>query len=110
LPSRVDQKNTGVFFPPDITINALRDEVIALVARYRAPAIYSDHVFAKSGGLAFYGAHCTDLFRRAFILRGEKPEDLPFQQPTKYPLIINLKPQRRSALHCRRHCSQPPTR
>jgi putative ABC transport system substrate-binding protein len=50
----------------------------------------------KLGGLAFYGADRIDLFRRSAvyvdrILRGEKAADLPFQQPTKYQLIINLK-------------------
>ena len=94
--STAERRNTGVFFPPDITINALRDEVIALVARHRVPARYSDAVFVKSGGLAFYGADRIDLFRRAAgyvdrILRGERPGDLPFQQPTKYQLMINLK-------------------
>jgi putative ABC transport system substrate-binding protein len=99
IASAADRRNTGVFFPPDITVSALRDEVIALVARHRVPAMYSDAVFVKSGGLAFYGADRTDLFRRAAgyvdrILRGEKPGDLPFQQPTKYQLMINLKTAR----------------
>jgi len=46
--------------------------------------------------LAFYGSDRIDQFRRAAgyvdrILRGEKPGDLPFQQPTKYQFILNLK-------------------
>jgi putative ABC transport system substrate-binding protein len=46
--------------------------------------------------LAFYGSDRVDQFRRAAgyvdrILRGEKPGDLPFQQPTKYQFILNLK-------------------
>ena len=50
----------------------------------------------KLGGLAFYGVDRTDLFRRSAayvdrILRGEKAADLPFQQPTQYQLVINLK-------------------
>jgi len=65
-----------------------------LVARRGVPAIYSDSFFVKIGGLAFYGPDRTDLFRRSAayvdrILRGEKPGDLPFQQPTKYELMIN---------------------
>jgi putative ABC transport system substrate-binding protein len=52
--------------------------------------------FREIGGLAFYGPARTDLFRCSAgyvdrILRGEKPGDLPFQQPTKYELIINRK-------------------
>jgi putative ABC transport system substrate-binding protein len=53
-------------------------------------------VYIKSGGLVFYGADRVELWRRTAdyldrILLGEKPGDLPFQQPTKYLLIINLK-------------------
>jgi putative tryptophan/tyrosine transport system substrate-binding protein len=96
LADLADRGNAAVFFPPDITLQALRVEVVALVARDRLPAIYSDPAFPKIGGLAFYGADRLDLFRRTAgyvdrILRGEKPGDLPFQQPTKYQLILNLK-------------------
>jgi putative ABC transport system substrate-binding protein len=92
--SLADRGNSGIFFLPDITINALRDDVVALVARHRVPAIYSDLFFVKIGGLAFYGADRMEGFRRSAsyvdrILRGEKPGDLPFQQPTKYELMIN---------------------
>jgi putative ABC transport system substrate-binding protein len=91
-----NRQNAGVFFPPDITIQALREEIVALIRRYRVPAIYSDSVFPKIGGLAYYGADRIDLFRRTAgyvdrILRGEKPSELPFQQPIKYQLLINLK-------------------
>jgi putative ABC transport system substrate-binding protein len=91
-----EQPNGGVFFPPDFTTIALRDQVTAIVARLRVPAIFADRIFVTSGGLVSYDADRTDTFRRAAsyvdrILRGEKPGDLPFQQPTKYQLTINLK-------------------
>jgi putative tryptophan/tyrosine transport system substrate-binding protein len=94
--SLADRGNSGIFFLPDITTNALRDDVVALVARRRVPAIYSDSFFVKIGGLAFYGPDRMEGFRRSAayvdrILRGEKPGDLPFQQPTKYELMINRK-------------------
>jgi putative tryptophan/tyrosine transport system substrate-binding protein len=94
--SLADRRNSGVFFLPDITINALREQVVGLVARRRLPAIYSESFFVKIGGLAFYGTDRIDQFRRSAgyvdrILRGEKAGDLPFQQPTKYEFIINLK-------------------
>jgi putative ABC transport system substrate-binding protein len=90
----VDRGNSGIFFLPDLTIDALRDEVVALVARRRVPAIYSEPFFVKLGGLAFYGSDRMEGFRRSAgyvdrILRGEKPGDLPFQQPTKYELMLN---------------------
>jgi putative ABC transport system substrate-binding protein len=89
-----DRQNNGIFFLPDLTINALRNEVVDLVARGRVPTIYSEPFFVKLGGLAYYGADRMEGFRRAAsyvdrILRGEKPGDLPFQQPTKYELLIN---------------------
>ena len=40
--SLADRGNSGIFFLPDITTNTLRDDVVALVARRRVPAIYSD--------------------------------------------------------------------
>ena len=86
----------GVFVPPDVTVLALRDEVVALLALRRLPAIYSDPSFIRTGGLASYGPDRIDLFRRSAgyvdrILRGENAGDLPFQQPTKYEFILNLK-------------------
>jgi putative tryptophan/tyrosine transport system substrate-binding protein len=92
--SLADRGNSGIFFLPDLTTSALRDDVVALVARRRVPAIYSEPFFVKLGGLAFYGADRMEGFRRSAsyvdrILRGEKPGDLPFQQPTKYELMIN---------------------
>ena len=66
------------------------------MARHRVPAIYADRRYVTSGGLVSYDADRTDIFRRTAsyvdrVLRGEKPGDLPFQQPTKYQLTINLK-------------------
>jgi putative ABC transport system substrate-binding protein len=92
--SLADRGNSGIFFLPDLTTNALRDDVVGLVGRRRVPAIYSDTFFVKLGGLAFYGPDRMEGFRGAAgyvdrILRGEKPGDLPFQQPTKYELMIN---------------------
>jgi putative tryptophan/tyrosine transport system substrate-binding protein len=53
-------------------------------------------LFTSQGGLASYGVDILDLIRRQAsyvhrILRGEKPSDLPIQQPTSYQLMINLK-------------------
>jgi putative tryptophan/tyrosine transport system substrate-binding protein len=94
--SFADRQNTGLSFPSDLTTVAMRNEIVALVARHHLPAIYSDPAFVRIGGLAFYGSDRVDQFRRAAgyvdrILRGEKPGDLPFQQPTKYQFILNLK-------------------
>jgi putative tryptophan/tyrosine transport system substrate-binding protein len=90
------QPNTGIFVPNDVTINAFVEQTIGTIARHRLPAIYSERVFVTSGGLVYYGTDRIEIYRRAAsyvdrILRGEKAGDLPYQQPTKYDLVINLK-------------------
>ena len=73
-----------------------RELIIALAARYRLPAVYSDRVYVADGGLISYGPEVDEGFRGAAqyvdrILKGEKPADLPVQAPTKYELVVNLK-------------------
>jgi putative ABC transport system substrate-binding protein len=70
--------------------------IIDLAARYRLPTIYPFGFHVRDGGLLSYGVDQVDQFRRAAtyvdrILKGEKPADLPVQEPTKYELAINLK-------------------
>ena len=76
--------------------DAHRDVIGKLAARYRLPAVYPFPFFVRSGGLISYGPDIVDSYRRAAgyvdrILKGEKPADLPVQQPTKIDLAINLK-------------------
>jgi putative ABC transport system substrate-binding protein len=86
----------GILFPPDITIEALVDQTVAAVAQNRLPAIYPLRSYVLSGGLISYGTDRVDLYRGAAsyvdrVLRGEKVGDLPYQQPTKYELVINMR-------------------
>jgi putative ABC transport system substrate-binding protein len=73
-----------------------RKLIITLAARHKLPAVYSSRFYVTAGGLISYGPDTIDPFRRAAgyvdrILKGEKPSDLPAQQPTKFELVINLK-------------------
>jgi putative ABC transport system substrate-binding protein len=86
----------GLIAMPDSFNMVHRRTIIALVDRYRLPAMYYFPFFARDGGLISYGPDEIDMFRRTAgyvdrILKGAKASDLPVQQPTKYELVINLK-------------------
>ena len=86
----------GLIVEPDTFTNANRRLIIGLAAKYRLPAVYAYEGAAAEGGLLSYGPDEDDLFRRSAsyidrILKGEKPADLPVQQPLKYELVINLR-------------------
>ena len=90
------EPNSGIIALTDVVTNVHRELIIKLAAQYRLPAIYTFRYWARSGGLASYGADVIDQWRGAAsyvdrILRGEKPRDLPVQAPTKFELVINLK-------------------
>jgi putative ABC transport system substrate-binding protein len=90
------QPNGGLIVQPDQVTVVHRELITALAGRNRLAAIYPFRSFATSGGLVSYGIDVPNVYRQAAgyvdrILRGEKPGDLPVQQPVKFELVINLK-------------------
>jgi putative tryptophan/tyrosine transport system substrate-binding protein len=94
----------GLIVAPDGFLAKYSKLIIELAAREKLPAIYGFASFAAEGGLASYGVSLSEQVRQAGeyvgrILRGEKPADLPVQQPTRYELVINLKAAEALGLH-----------
>jgi putative ABC transport system substrate-binding protein len=73
-----------------------RKRVFDYAASHKLPAIYEYDFLVRDGGLMSYGADLKESFERAGdlvarIFKGARPGDLPFEQPTRYPFVINLK-------------------
>jgi putative ABC transport system substrate-binding protein len=88
--------DSGLIVLPGAFTDVHREQIIALVARHRVPTIYGYRYFTAAGGLISYGFNSADMYRRAAeyvdrILKGEKPANLPVQQPTASELAINLR-------------------
>jgi ABC-type uncharacterized transport system substrate-binding protein len=86
----------ALFIAADAYFFSRSDQIIAHVARLRIPAIYPRREQVVAGGLVSYATDTLDSSRVAGtyvgrILKGERPGDLPVQQPTKFKLVINLK-------------------
>jgi putative ABC transport system substrate-binding protein len=69
---------------------------VGLAAQSRLPVIYNNRQPVDAGGLMGYGPSRSAMYRRGAyfvdrILKGEKPADLPVEQPTTFDFVINLQ-------------------
>jgi putative tryptophan/tyrosine transport system substrate-binding protein len=92
----VQQQATALLVMTDVLFNNRRNELVLLAAQYAVPTIYFQREAVEAGGLMSYGPIIPDLYRQVGayagrLLKGDKPENLPVLQPTKFELAINLK-------------------
>ena len=90
------ESGSALIVLPDLFTATNRQSIIALAAHHRLPAVYPFRYFVASGGLMSYGIETLETYRQAAsyvdrILKGERPSDLPVQQPIKFEFVINLK-------------------
>ncbi|SDR60130.1 putative ABC transport system substrate-binding protein [Rhizobiales bacterium GAS113] len=89
--------------PPDAILmvsdqltNLNRERVFEFAEAHRLPAIYEYDFIARAGGLMSYGPDLDECFDRVGglidrLLKGAKPEELPFEEPTRFQFVLNLK-------------------
>jgi putative ABC transport system substrate-binding protein len=89
-------RSSGLMIMPDVFTTLHREAIFELATRGHFPTMCPLRYYTVAGGLMSYGSNFNALMLQAAtyvdrILRGEKPRDLPVQEPTSYELIINLK-------------------
>jgi putative ABC transport system substrate-binding protein len=96
LETTVRERTDAMIVLPDSFLLQQRAQIAMLALKHRLPSINTLPGYAEVGGLMSYGADINDNFRRAGIfvdkiLKGAKPGDIPFEQPTRYYMVINRK-------------------
>jgi len=91
--------NGGMIVTTSAPTTLHRKLIVALATRHRLPAVYAHDYIVDDGGLASYGPDAAEAYRAAAgyvnrILRGEKPADMPVEQPSKVEMVLNLKAAR----------------
>lgn len=97
LRAEIAQANLqALFVGQSPLINSARQQIVATIISLKLPAIFFFREFANAGGLLSYGPDLADIYRQSArlidrILKGSKSGDLPFELPTRYELIVNLR-------------------
>ena len=86
----------AILMVSDALTSLNRKRVFDYAAMHRVPAIYENDSYVRSGGLMSYGADLKESYGRAAslidrIFKGANPADLPFEEPTRYLFVVNLK-------------------
>jgi putative ABC transport system substrate-binding protein len=89
-------KARAIHVLPSGVVNSQHNRIVEFAITGRLPTMFSGAAHVEAGGLMSYGPNTPDLYRRAAvyvdkILKGDKPADIPVEQPTKFDFLINLK-------------------
>jgi putative ABC transport system substrate-binding protein len=92
----VKKRADALLISPDPLFVTRRVQLITLAVRHALPALYHRRELPEAGGLMSYGSDLSDQYRQTGvsvgrILKGEKPAEMPVQQPTKFEFVINLQ-------------------
>lgn len=98
-----EDRPDAILMVADALTNLNRKRVFEFAAAKKLPAIYEYDYLARDGGLMSYGPDLTESFERAAalvdrIFKGARPGDLPFEQPTRYAFVLNLKTAKSTGL------------
>ena len=90
------QRPDVLFVNGDGFFTSRRVQLVLLATLHKVPAIFANREFAEIGGLMSYGANVPDAWHQVGvyvgrILKGERPADMPVEQPTKFAFVINMR-------------------